>query len=79
MALVHFDNHRPESRMPWKDEVDPRTGISYEGSVLTGKTTVPEAIWNEARRAQNWNNAAVRPDPANLDPVLRHHLRLDQQ
>ena len=57
-------------------KVDPVAGARFEGDVLTGKLTVAEAIWCDARRAVRPADGPVAPQPEGYDPVLRHHLRV---
>ncbi len=63
--------------MPRKDEVDPATGIRYQGDVLNGKLSPLEAILREAQAAHRGRGPFASP-LAGYDPVLRCHLRLEE-
>lgn len=55
-VLGHFVPRHGSLRMPRREDgVDEKTGIRYEGEVLTGKVSVEEALRNAEIRARQGN------------------------
>ena len=73
---AHLSKHRAEIRMPHTDGVDPETGATSEGDVLTGKFSVKDAIQRDADRSARWDNMRTPCAAGDCDPVLRRHLRI---
>jgi hypothetical protein len=69
--------------MPRSDGGPDRSGIRYEGDVLTGKISVEEAHAKAAREVaqaqvadkhRRGDHSNCYTTPENYDPVLRQHL-----
>ena len=75
----YFDKYRRELRMPKNGGADPDTGAKVEGNVLEGKLSVEEALRRVALKAAFAAAGSVPAATGELDPVLRYHLRLDQE
>jgi hypothetical protein len=67
-----------ELRTPRKDRFDRAGGPGYEDDVLNGNLSVEQAFRREADRIAYRTSRPVGSWSNNLEPVLCHHLGLNQ-
>jgi hypothetical protein len=73
----YFEKRDNGLRMPRSDAgVINGAGEVFEGDVLTGKLSVPEAFQRDAFHTSRHSTPGKRVGPDDYDPVLRAHLRI---